>query len=115
MEGLAWITRHYRRRSIVTRAHFQNSKMPEWSPLGSAPTDGSWIKVRGWDFGLEGSERHYAVAHFENANWFEANGTQLRYLTDWQELSNRPRLWAVTAALAVEGLYHQPPEPSLPW
>jgi hypothetical protein len=64
--------------------------MPEWKLINSAPTDGRWIKVRGWDFGLEGSRRHYAIARFENGKWIEADGKQLRYLTDWQELLNRP-------------------------
>jgi hypothetical protein len=63
--------------------------MPEWNPIDSAPTDGTRIKVRGWDFGIKGSRRHYAIAHFENGKWIEADGKQLRYLTDWQELSYR--------------------------
>jgi hypothetical protein len=64
--------------------------MPEWDPMGSAPTDGAWIRVRGWDFGIVGSRRHFAIAHFENGKWIEADGNQLRYLTDWQERSDRP-------------------------
>src|SRR4051794_33609418 len=63
--------------------------MGEWKAMDTAPTDGTWIKVRGWDFGIEGSRRHYATAFYENGNWFEvgSNGSQLRYLTEWQELS----------------------------
>ena len=63
--------------------------MGEWKTIDTAPTDGTWIKVRGWDFGIIGSRRHYATACYENGNWFEvgSNGCQLRYLTDWQELS----------------------------
>ncbi len=64
--------------------------MPEWKPIDSAPRDRTWITVRGWDFGVEGSRRHYAVARFENGKWIEGDGNQLRYLTDWQELSHRP-------------------------
>jgi hypothetical protein len=64
--------------------------MPEWNPIDSAPVDGTWIKARGWDFGIEGSRRHYAVARFENGTWIEVDGNQLRHLTDWQELSSRP-------------------------
>jgi hypothetical protein len=63
--------------------------MGEWKAIDTAPTDGTWIKVRGWDFGIKESRRHYATAFYENGNWFEvgSNGSQLRYLTDWQELS----------------------------
>jgi hypothetical protein len=63
--------------------------MPEWNSIDSAPTDGTRIKVRGWDFGIKGSRRHYAIARFENGKWIEADGNQLRYLTDWQPLSYR--------------------------
>jgi len=63
--------------------------MGEWKAIDTAPTDGTWIKVQGWDFGIKGSRRHYATAFYQNGNWFEvgSNGSQLRYLTDWQELS----------------------------
>jgi hypothetical protein len=63
--------------------------MGEWKTIDTAPTDGTWIKVRGWDFGIKGSRRHYATALYENGSWFEvgSNGCQLRYLTDWQELN----------------------------
>ena len=69
--------------------------MPEWKPIDSAPTDGTWIKVRGWDFGIEGSRRHYAIAFYRGSAWLEVggNGNRLRYLTDWQELTqhhNKP-------------------------
>jgi hypothetical protein len=62
--------------------------MGKWKTIDTAPTDGTWIKVRGWDFGVKGSRRHYATASYENGNWFEvgSDGCQLRYLTDWQEL-----------------------------
>jgi hypothetical protein len=62
--------------------------MPEWYPIESAPTNRTWIKARGWDFGIEGSRRHYVIARFENGKWIEADGNLLRYLTDWQELSH---------------------------
>ena len=63
--------------------------MGDWKPIESAPTDGTWIKVRGWDFGVKGSRRHYNTAFYENGSWREvgSNGGQLRHLTDWQELS----------------------------
>jgi hypothetical protein len=60
--------------------------MGEWKAIDTAPTDGTWIKVRGWDFGIKGSRRHYATALYQNGNWFGSNGSRLRYLTDWQEL-----------------------------
>jgi hypothetical protein len=63
--------------------------MGEWKAIDTAPRDGTWVKVQGWDFGIIGSRRHYATAFYENGCWFEvgSNGSQLRYLTDWQELS----------------------------
>jgi hypothetical protein len=79
---------------IVISAYQQSAEsadMPEWKPIDSAPTDGTWVKVRGWDFGIEGSRRHYAVAFYEGGVWLEVggNGNQLRYLTDWQELTQQ--------------------------
>jgi hypothetical protein len=64
-------------------------KMCEWKAIDTAPTDGTWIKVQGWDFGIEGWRRHYATAFYENGNWINvgSNGSRLGYLTDWQELS----------------------------
>jgi hypothetical protein len=63
--------------------------MCEWKAIDTAPTDGTWIKVQGWDFGIEGWRRHYATAFYENGNWIHvgSNGSRLGYLTDWQELS----------------------------
>ena len=67
--------------------------MGEWKAIDTAPRDGTWVKVQGWDFGIIGSRRHYATAFYKNGNWFEigGNGSQLRYLTDWQELSGTKR------------------------
>jgi hypothetical protein len=61
----------------------------EWKPIVSAPTNGRRIKVHGWDFGIEGSRRHYAIAFHKDGNWIEAgsSGNRLGYLTHWQELS----------------------------
>jgi hypothetical protein len=66
--------------------------MREWKTMDSAPTDGTRIKVRGWDFGIQGSRRHYAIARFETGRWIEvdSNGNELRYLTDWQDAPFRP-------------------------
>jgi hypothetical protein len=77
---------------IVFSAYEQSAEsanMPEWKPIDSAPTDGTWIKVRGWDFGIEGSRRHFATAFYGGSVWREAGGkgNRLRYLTDWQELT----------------------------
>ena len=84
--GVIWLMRHYRQRSIANRRQSrENTKMPEWNQIHNAPTDGTWIEVRGWDFGSEESRRHYATARFENGKWVEAGGNQLRYLTDWAE------------------------------
>jgi hypothetical protein len=71
-----------------TRRHRQphgNTKLLEWKPIDTAPTDGSWIEVRGWDFGIVGSHRHYAIARSDNGKWTDADGNQFRHLTEWQK------------------------------
>jgi hypothetical protein len=62
---------------------------PDWKSIDTAPKDGTWVKVRGWDFGVPGNKRHYAIAFFENADWNEvgSDGCLLYYLTDWHPLS----------------------------
>lgn len=60
-----------------------------WKPIDSAPIDGTWVKVRGWDFGMKGSRRHYAIAFWDAGVWQEvgSGGGQLQYLTDWRPLT----------------------------
>ena len=62
---------------------------PDWKPMDTAPKDGTWLKVRGWDFGVPGNKRHYAIAFFEDTDWHEvgSEGSLLYYLTDWHPLS----------------------------
>ncbi len=80
-----------RRRSRLARrdpACIGKHMTSEWNRIDRAPKD-IWIKVRGWDFGLEGSARHYAIARFENGKWVAVCGDELHYLTDWQALTHR--------------------------
>lgn len=63
---------------------------PEWNPIDSAPRDRIWIRVRGWDFGIQESRRHYAIARFEDDKWISDCGDELIHLTDWQALPHRP-------------------------
>ena len=63
---------------------------PQWQSIKDAPRDGTWIKVRGRDFGSPTGRWHYAVAFYEGANWHEvgSNSGQLAYLTDWCPLTD---------------------------
>ena len=67
--------------------------MIKWQSIDTAPKDGTWVKVRGWNFGVPGSDRHYAIAFFEEANWHEvgSEGATLFYLTDWHPLTSGQR------------------------
>lgn len=64
--------------------------MSKWESLETAPKDGTWIKVRGRDFGHANGRRHYAIAFYEDDNWNEVGsaGGLLYYLDSWQPLSN---------------------------
>lgn len=59
--------------------------MSEWQDMARAPRDGTWLKVRGRDFGNSQLRRHYAIAFFENENWNEvgSQGGVLYYLDGW--------------------------------
>jgi hypothetical protein len=63
--------------------------MTEWKPIDSAPKDGTWIKVRGHDFGDKTRKRHYAIAFYENGFWNEvgSEGGLLYYLDGWHPLA----------------------------
>ncbi len=63
--------------------------MSAWQPIETAPKDGTWLKVRGWDFNNPGGRRHYAIAYYDYGVWNEVGsvGGQLQYLTDWRPLS----------------------------
>lgn len=64
--------------------------MIKWQPIDTAPTDGTWIRVRGVDFGVPGNKHHYAIAFFEDCGWHEvgSDGAELFYLTDWHPLES---------------------------
>jgi hypothetical protein len=83
MRQLMLKTRH---RKLPLINHQTKYVTSEWSPLDSAPKDRTWIKVRGWDFGIEGSRRHYAIARFDDDKWIAISGEELSHLTDWQAL-----------------------------
>lgn len=62
---------------------------PEWvDSMESAPKDGTWVKVRGRDFGDRTRKRHYAIAFYENGVWCEVGsaGSVLYYLDGWHPL-----------------------------
>lgn len=60
----------------------------KWQPIDAAPKDGTWLKVRGWDFGQPGSKRHYGIAFYQDGAWNEIGsaGGIFYYLTDWHLL-----------------------------
>ena len=62
--------------------------MTDWKPIETAPRDGTWIKVRGRDFGDSTRKRHYAIAFYEDRNWNEvgSEGGLLYYLDGWKPL-----------------------------
>jgi hypothetical protein len=64
--------------------------MADWQPMSSAPKDGTWIKVRGRDYGIPGNRRHYAIAFYDDGAWQEigSNAGQLQYLTDWKPMND---------------------------
>lgn len=66
--------------------------MSEWQDIKTAPRDGTWIQVRGHDYGDRTRKRHHAVAFFENGNWLEVGsvGGVLYYLDGWRSLSPTP-------------------------
>lgn len=66
--------------------------MTTWQDIGTAPRDGTWIQVRGHDFGDRTRNRHYAIAFFDNGNWNEVGSASgvLYYLDGWRPLSPSP-------------------------
>jgi hypothetical protein len=71
----------------------RETPMPKWQTIDTAPKDGTWIKVRGHDFGDRTRRRHYAIAFYDHENWNEvgSEGGLLYYLDGWQPLSNGHR------------------------
>lgn len=63
-----------------------------WQSIKTAPTDGTWIQVRGHDYGEPRNKRHYAIAFFEGGNWHEVGsaGGLLHYLDGWRPLGTSP-------------------------
>jgi hypothetical protein len=57
--------------------------------MESAPKDGTWVKVRGHDWGDRTRKRHYAIAFFNEGDWNEvgSEGGLLHYLDGWQAIS----------------------------
>ncbi len=60
----------------------------DWQNIETAPKDGTWIRVRGHDFGDRTRKRHYAIAFFDNGHWNEvgSEGSVLYYLDGWRPL-----------------------------
>lgn len=63
--------------------------MNAWKPIDTAPKDGTWLKVRGWNYGVTGGKRHYGIAFYHDEVWNEIGsaGGIFYYLTDWQPMS----------------------------
>ena len=63
--------------------------MSAWKDIKTAPMNGTWIRVRGRDFGNSQNKRHYAIAFYEDGNWHEvgSQGGLLYYLDGWTHLS----------------------------
>lgn len=62
--------------------------MTDWQPIETAPKDGTWVKVRGHDYGDRARKRHHAIAFYENDVWHEvgSEGSILYYLDGWKPL-----------------------------
>jgi hypothetical protein len=67
-------------------------EMSEWQPIDSAPKDGTWLKVRGHDYGDRTRKRHYAIAFYDNGIWNEvgSEGGLLYYLDGWKPWAEVP-------------------------
>lgn len=60
--------------------------MGEWQPIETAPKDGSWIRVRGFNWGDRTRGRHRMTAYWDGNVWRDAadEDSALHYLTDWK-------------------------------
>lgn len=61
---------------------------PNWLKIDTAPMDGTWVRVRGFNYGDPTKGRHHATAFYEDSSWIEvgSGGSLLFYLTDWAPL-----------------------------
>jgi hypothetical protein len=67
--------------------------MTKWNPMSSAPTDGTWIRARGHDFGDRSRKKHTAIAFYQDEVWNEvgSEGSILYYLIEWQPFAGNAR------------------------
>lgn len=64
--------------------------MKYWESIETAPQDGSPVWARGWDWGREGTQRHYCWAYWEGDEWKASgpDGMLLTHLEEWMPGAN---------------------------
>lgn len=62
--------------------------MIKWRPISTAPRDGTWIRARGWNFGVPGTKFHSVIAVYQDRDWFDATDSfaseKFLYLHEWK-------------------------------
>lgn len=85
----------------------------KWQPIETAPKDGTWILVTGWDGGLPNPKRYYCTCRFDKdwGSFLESSDyVACDDFTHWMPLPDSPE--ELTVLLA--DLSHRRPLPVSP-